>query len=128
MGRENGWAKLYDPSRITLRAAGEFLAGAATVVATMSEWLTAGDVDSPDDIPPDSGAVVRRGLKKIAVYRDPDGKLHERSAACTHLGCVVAWNPNAKSWDCPCHGSRFDVDGNVLNGPAVDELKQVDDE
>jgi Rieske Fe-S protein len=69
--------------------------------------------------------VVRDGLRLIAAYRDDSGSLHECSAICTHLGCVVSWNPAEKSWDCPCHGSRFDVNGDVLNGPAVASLKPV---
>jgi Rieske Fe-S protein len=79
-------------------------------------------VDSPDKIPADGGAVIRRGLSKIACYRDADGKLHEMSASCPHLGCVVAWNSAERSWDCPCHGSRFDAKGQVLNGPALSDL------
>jgi Rieske Fe-S protein len=67
-------------------------------------------------------------LKKIAAYRDDDGTLYERSAICTHLGCVVSWNSTEKSWDCPCHGSRFDKhDGHVLNGPAIDALAPAED-
>jgi Rieske Fe-S protein len=73
------------------------------------------------------GAIVRRGLRKIAVYRDERGDLHERSAYCTHLGCVVAWNRAERTWDCPCHGSRFDVDGGVVHGPAIAPLGEVDD-
>ena len=58
----------------------------------------------------------------VAAYRAPDGTLHERSATCTHQGCIIRWNTIEKSWDCPSHGSRFDVDGKVLNGPAVSDL------
>ena len=64
------------------------------------------------------GAIMRRGLEKIAVYRDADGALHEHSAVCTHLGCIVKWNASEKTWDCPCHGSRYDPHGKVINGPA----------
>ena len=127
MGRENPWASLYDPSRITLGAVGRFLKDGAAVAGTMAEWFSAGDVDSVDEIAPGSGAIVRHGATKVAAYRDPDGRLHERSAACTHLGCVVAWNPVAESWDCRCHGSRFDPYGRVLSGPAVVDLKSVED-
>jgi Rieske Fe-S protein len=67
--------------------------------------------------------VVQRGLRKVAVYRDPQGALHECSAVCPHLGGVVAWNDVEKSWDCPCHGSRFDSNGRVLNGPANRDLE-----
>jgi len=65
-------------------------------------------------------------MRKLAVYRDEQGALHAHSAKCTHLGCVVHWNSAERSWDCPCHGSRFDVDGSVLHGPAVAALEEVD--
>jgi Rieske Fe-S protein len=70
--------------------------------------------------------VVRDGLTKIAVYRDPDGGLHARSAVCPHLSCIVHWNPGEQSWDCPCHGSRFDPYGKVLNGPAMSDLSETE--
>jgi len=66
--------------------------------------------------------VMRKGAHKVAVYRDESGTLHYHSAACTHLKCIVAWNSAEKSWDCGCHGSRFDAMGKVLNGPAVENL------
>jgi len=69
--------------------------------------------------------VLRSGSKKFAVYSDPNGVLHACSAVCTHLGCLVAWNSLEKSWDCPCHGSRFDAMGRVLNGPAVRDLESI---
>lgn len=122
VGRENRWARLYDPSRISPRAAGEFAKENLDVALQYASLATPGEVADPGEIAPDSGAVVRRGLKKVAVYRDAQGALHERSAVCTHLGCVVRWNSLEKSWDCPCHGSRFDSRGRVINGPAIDGL------
>jgi Rieske Fe-S protein len=122
MGRKNDWETLYDPSRKSLLAAGPFLKEDLNVAAQYSDLLTAGEVESVEQIPPGSGAVVRRGLIKVAVYRDKQGQLHERSAICPHLGCVVAWNKLEKSWDCPCHGSRFDALGKVTNGPALGDL------
>jgi glycine/D-amino acid oxidase-like deaminating enzyme/nitrite reductase/ring-hydroxylating ferredoxin subunit len=121
-GRDNEWAALYDPSRKTLRAAGKWLSENLNVAAQAATLFTAGEVGSVEDIPPGSGAVIRRGLAKIAVFRDQGGVAHERSAICPHLGCVVAWNDVEKSWDCPCHGSRFDVRGKVLTGPADRDL------
>jgi glycine/D-amino acid oxidase-like deaminating enzyme/nitrite reductase/ring-hydroxylating ferredoxin subunit len=126
-GRENKWVSLYDPSRKTLRAAGEFAKENLNVVAQYADWVTGGEVDSPDEIVPDGGALVRRGLSKIAAYRDEQGRLHERSATCPHLGCIVAWNGDEKTWDCPCHGSRFDAYGRVINGPANTDLGRVDE-
>ena len=117
-GRHNPWAALYDPSRVTLRAAGEYAKEAVNMAAQFKDWVTGGDVGSAEEIAKDSGAVIRHGVTKVAVYRDPTGLLHERSAVCPHLGCIVAWNAAEKTWDCPCHGSRFDKFGEVINGPA----------
>ena len=126
VGRENEWAALYDPSRISLRAGLEWSKENLNVAAQYTELLTGGEVESADEIAAGTGAVVRRGLTKVAVYRDEDGRLHEHSAICTHLGCVVGWNDEEKSWDCPCHGSRFHrEDGHVLNGPAIKGLDPV---
>jgi glycine/D-amino acid oxidase-like deaminating enzyme/nitrite reductase/ring-hydroxylating ferredoxin subunit len=124
-GRENPWAKLYDPSRKTLRAAGQYIKEAAATTAQYTDWLTPGDVKSVREIPKDSGAILRRGLKKLAVYRDEQGQLHKFSAVCTHLDCVVRWNRVEKTWDCPCHGSRFSKLGEVVNGPANKPLSPV---
>ena len=71
------------------------------------------------------GRVVVQSGKRIAAYRDENGELHKRSAVCTHLKCIVHWNSLEKSWDCPCHGSRFDPRGKVLNGPAASELEEA---
>ena len=122
LGRENPWATLYDPSRKPLRALGKFAKENLNVARQYGDWLTGGDVDSADQIKPGMGAVVRRGLTKVAVYRDESGVLHERSAICPHLGCIVHWNDAEATWDCPCHGSRFDRFGAVLNGPANRDL------
>ena len=80
---------------------------------------TGGDVDQAAAIAPGCGAILQQGAHKIAAYRDESGQLHQRSAYCPHLGCVVRWNGEEQSWDCPCHGSRFNATGEeVLNGPA----------
>jgi glycine/D-amino acid oxidase-like deaminating enzyme/nitrite reductase/ring-hydroxylating ferredoxin subunit len=126
LGRENPWATLYDPSRKTLRAAGEYTKEALNMAAQYTDWLTPGDVHSVDEIAKESGAVLRRGLTKVAVYRDERGELHECSAVCPHLGCIVGWNSTEKTWDCPCHGSRFDRLGQVINGPANSALAGIE--
>jgi Rieske Fe-S protein len=96
------------------------------VTQYVEDYLTGGDVETAEGIPAGEGAILRRGLSKIAVYRDEQGSLHERSAVCKHLGCVVTWNGVEKSWDCPCHGARYDAYGAVINGPATSALDPVD--
>jgi glycine/D-amino acid oxidase-like deaminating enzyme/nitrite reductase/ring-hydroxylating ferredoxin subunit len=123
--RENPWTNLYDPSRKPVRSALEFARENLNVMAEYGQWVTPGEVDSPEAIAPGTGAIVRRGLSKIAVYRSPAGELVERSAVCPHLGCIVAWNATENSWDCPCHGSRFATSGAVLNGPALGPLEKI---
>jgi glycine/D-amino acid oxidase-like deaminating enzyme/nitrite reductase/ring-hydroxylating ferredoxin subunit len=123
VGRTNPWEHLYDPKRVSLRAAPEFLKEQLDVVMQFGKYALPGE--SLDGIQPGEGRVILRGGKRIAVYRDPDGVITERSAACTHLKCIVEWNSIEKSWDCPCHGSRFDPQGNVLNGPAISGLEEV---
>jgi glycine/D-amino acid oxidase-like deaminating enzyme/nitrite reductase/ring-hydroxylating ferredoxin subunit len=126
-GRENPWAALYDPARKTLQAAGSFIDENANVLGHLvKDWIGRGDTKDRHEIPLGSGAIVRDGVKLVAVYRDNDGVFHEHSAACTHLGCVVQWNEVESSWDCPCHGSRFAPDGVVLNGPAAKPLARHD--
>lgn len=127
LGRENPWAKLYDPSRKTLGAAGRFLQENLNMARQYSGWFKRSEVDSPSEVHPGSGAVVRRALTKIAIYRDDDGLLHARSAVCPHLGGIVEWNDAEKTWDCPCHGSRFDRFGKVINGPANRDLAAAEE-
>jgi Rieske Fe-S protein len=122
LGIENRWAKLYDPSRISAKSAGPFVRENLNVAAKFAEWITPGEVSSPDEVKPGTGAVMRDGFKKFAVYRDDDGALHIRSAVCPHLYCIVDWNSVEETWDCPCHGSRFDRYGKVINGPAAADL------
>jgi glycine/D-amino acid oxidase-like deaminating enzyme/nitrite reductase/ring-hydroxylating ferredoxin subunit len=126
-GRENPWTKLYDPGRISLRAAGAFTKENLNMAGQYAEYLAGGDVKSYDEIAPGAGAVVRDGFKKLAAYRDEVGALHVRSAICPHLGCIVAWNSAERTWDCPCHGSRFDPVGRVITGPAITGLEPAED-
>ena len=121
-GREHPWAKAFDPSRKTLKSAGTYVAENLHVVEGVLAHAAPGDEPSADDVPAGHGAIVRHGLKQCAVYRDDQGALHEMSATCPHLGCVVAWNDSDRTWDCPCHGSRFAATGEVVNGPAVSGL------
>ena len=126
-GKDHPWAKLYDPKRITLhpRELAEVAKENVDVAAQYAEYVTPGDVDDVRTIKPGEGRVIRRGVHKVAAYRDDDGVLHERSAVCTHVKCIVGWNTAEKSWDCPCHGSRFDAYGKVMGGPAIEDLGPV---
>jgi glycine/D-amino acid oxidase-like deaminating enzyme/nitrite reductase/ring-hydroxylating ferredoxin subunit len=122
VGRRNRWSSLYDPSRKRLRAAKDFASENANVVAQYAAWVTAGEATSVEQIARGSGAVMRRGMHKVAVYRDDAGALHTYKATCPHLGCIVEWNRTERTWDCPCHGSRFDAHGHIINGPANVDL------
>jgi glycine/D-amino acid oxidase-like deaminating enzyme/nitrite reductase/ring-hydroxylating ferredoxin subunit len=124
------FAELFAPGRKPKRGftLGEYVKDQGPVVANLAEYLGAGEVNSVDAIPAGEGAIVRRGLSKIAAYRDKDGTLTKRSASCTHLGCIVHWNNFEKCWDCPCHGSQFLPDGSVINGPAIWALATVEED
>jgi glycine/D-amino acid oxidase-like deaminating enzyme/nitrite reductase/ring-hydroxylating ferredoxin subunit len=123
-GRKNPWASLYAPSRLMARSLGPLLEENANTAVQYVDWFKPGQVRSPDEIAPGSGAVAQQGLSKTALYRDPGGSVQHRSAVCPHLGGLVRWNALEKTWDCPCHGSRFDVRGRVLNGPSQAPLKE----
>ena len=125
-GRENEWSELYDPSRVTSGAIREFAAENLNVAAQYTELVTPGEVAAVRNVKRGRGAVLRQGLTKLAVYRDNQGVLDPHSAICPHLGCVVQWNSGEKTWDCPCHGSRYHRDGHVVNGPANRGLASVD--
>jgi glycine/D-amino acid oxidase-like deaminating enzyme/nitrite reductase/ring-hydroxylating ferredoxin subunit len=127
-GRENPWGKLYDPSRISLRATPEFLRENLNVAAQYRDYATPGEISELEALARNCGAVIRRGAKKVALYKDAQGGLHERSAICPHLYCIVDWNDAEKTWDCPCHGSRFDRYGKVINGPAISDLAALERE
>jgi Rieske Fe-S protein len=124
-GRPNEWADLYDPARIRIRAASEFARENVNVADQYMIWIKPGEVESIDDILPGQGAVVSKGTTKLAVYREPGGQSHVRSAVCPHLKCIVGWNAEERTWDCPCHGSRFDRYGKVLHGPANSDLEKA---
>ncbi|MBB6610033.1 FAD-dependent oxidoreductase [Pontibacter sp. Tf4] len=124
MGRKNEWATIYDPARVSLKTTGEFLKENLNVAAQYKDYVTGGEVKDASEVIPGTGRIMGRGPNKIAVYCDQDGVRHECSAICTHLGCVVSWNSAEHSWDCPCHGSRFDPFGKVISGPATKDLEK----
>ncbi len=109
LGERPEWASIYDPIR---KAPKEFNKGGDSHSI----------VHSLDDIELGSGAVMNLGRGKVAVWKGDDGTPHAVSALCTHKGCVVTWNNADRTWDCPCHGSIFTADGDVIHGPAVEPL------
>ena len=113
-GRSDPYAGVYSPGRWMPGAAKSLLAENVNLAAQYGDWLTGGDVSSVDQIPPGHGALIRKGLTKLAVYKDDAGQPHCMSAVCTHMGCIVQWNPGETTWDCPCHGSRL----NDFSSPA----------
>jgi Rieske Fe-S protein len=127
LGKENKWSKTYSASRITpLASAKEFIKENADVVYEfVKDRLTKNEADALGEVGIGKGKIMNIDGKKHGVYRDESGRLHIVSAVCTHLGCINHWNEVEQSWDCPCHGSRFSIDGEVLEGPAYAALKKV---
>lgn len=122
-GRESPYANVFDPNRVSLRSAPEVAKAQMHVTRRIvGDRLTPADARSADEVPPGEARVVRSGLGKIGVFRDEHGVAHGVSLRCTHLGCLLHFNAADRSWDCPCHGSRFGIAGEVLAGPAVDPL------
>jgi glycine/D-amino acid oxidase-like deaminating enzyme/nitrite reductase/ring-hydroxylating ferredoxin subunit len=124
-GRDNAWAPTFSPNRVSPRSAHEI----AQLGIRFSTDLVLDRVKPPQawsrtNVPVGEARVVQDGLGKTGVYCDEEGKLHAVSLRCTHMGCLLRFNSAETSWDCPCHGSRFDVDGTVLEGPAVSPLER----
>ncbi|MDB5228858.1 MAG: puuB 1 [Bacteroidota bacterium] len=120
-GKENKWEKIYDPSRVTLKKMGNFFKGLMQGVIPGVKKST-GDEHELLSIKMGEGKLMDLHGEKCGVYRDSQDRMHIVSAKCTHLGCSVAWNNDEKSWDCPCHGSRFTYEGKVIHGPANTDL------
>lgn len=127
--RDNPWADLFDPKRVNVVASAATFVKENVNVARrfVQDRLAQRASTSPDQLEPGEGQVVSAGLEQIALSRDEGGELHAVSARCTHMGCIVHWNPAETSWDCPCHGSRFAADGKLLEGPAVTPLEDRSD-
>lgn len=124
-GATHRWADRFNPNRASLKSVPELARINAKVgLEFFGDRVSPAQACSSDDVPPGEARVVRDGLGKTGVFRDEDGGLHAVSLRCTHLGCLLRFNAAERSWDCPCHGSRFDVDGGVLEGPAVNPLER----
>jgi glycine/D-amino acid oxidase-like deaminating enzyme/nitrite reductase/ring-hydroxylating ferredoxin subunit len=127
-GVENPWADLYAAARIKpLAQAARFLSENIDYARYLAgDFVDTGNVTRVDDIAREAGRTLRVKGKMIAAYRDEHGELHTHSAVCTHLGCNVHFNAAEKTWDCPCHGGRFDIHGQVVNGPPIKALEAVE--
>jgi glycine/D-amino acid oxidase-like deaminating enzyme/nitrite reductase/ring-hydroxylating ferredoxin subunit len=123
LGKKNAVTDLYQARRLT--GMGRMLGRVTNFVAGFSKGRLEQRSSVLDDLLPDEGKVVTIHGKKVAAYRKPDGKIVKLSPVCTHMGCMVKWNSAGKSWDCPCHGSRFKKEGEVLNGPARTPLEKL---
>ncbi|MFF4173295.1 FAD-dependent oxidoreductase [Streptomyces sp. NPDC001744] len=123
-GEDLPWASLYDPRRLRAAEAPSLLKAQGSVLKHfVGDRLRPSHTDTVEEIAPGTGALVRVGGRRCAVYRDEDGGTHSVSARCTHLGCLVHFDDAERAWECPCHGSRFAVDGSVIQGPAVRPLE-----
>lgn len=122
-GRANPWLDLFDARRVKpLAGAGEFVKGNAEVAGHLIGGYLSSKPHSFDDLQPGTAAILKIDGRNVAAFRDEAGEVHAFAAACTHMGCLVGWNETDRTWDCPCHGSRFGVDGAVIHGPAVRPL------
>jgi glycine/D-amino acid oxidase-like deaminating enzyme/nitrite reductase/ring-hydroxylating ferredoxin subunit len=118
IGRKNEWEELYDPKRLNYKSLGNFVKENFNTASQYMDWISPGDSETFTSMGVDEGMIVRHGFSKIAVYRDEHGSYHFHSAVCPHLGGIVHWNSAEKTWDCPCHGSRFSKNGEAINGPS----------
>jgi glycine/D-amino acid oxidase-like deaminating enzyme/nitrite reductase/ring-hydroxylating ferredoxin subunit len=129
MGRDNSLAKVFDSKRFALKQAapGLLKAGAGFAKSLLTDRVLPSHLNGLDHVEPGSGDVVSIDGHKAAAFRDDGGAVHAVSPICTHRGCQVKFNSAERTWDCPCHGSRFDVEGRVIHGPAVRDLASLDE-
>ncbi|MDB6096708.1 MAG: FAD-dependent oxidoreductase [Francisellaceae bacterium] len=118
----NDWEGLYSPTRTILNPLRDLVSNNAKVLMHYSELASFGKFKDPNDLAPDEAAIIQEGLHKSAYYKDKEGKLFKCKALCSHMKGLLKWNALEKSWDCPLHGSRFSPRGEVLNGPANENM------
>lgn len=125
--KENRYAELFTPSRFNAKPGiKNFLIDNSDVAKHLIQGKFAIIHKEIDDLHNDEGAIVKVNGDKAAVYRDTEGTCHIVDSTCTHMGCEVEWNSGDRTWDCPCHASRFSITGEVLEGPAVEPLRKID--
>lgn len=126
LGIEDDFSQIFDTQRITpVQSAGEFMKAGSHIAMGFAKRLYTGSFDSLCDVNTGEGKVLNINGKKVGVYRDQKNEYHCVSPVCTHLKCALSFNEAEKTWDCPCHGSRFDADGRILEGPAVEPLDKI---
>lgn len=129
IGKKNPFYEVFDAGRFTpVKSAKRFTKETANIAGQYLKGLTAGlKNEDLSNLAPGEGKIISHKTHKIAISKTPEGLLKKHAARCTHMGCIVNWNPGEKTWDCPCHGSRFDQDGKVLEGPALKPLEELED-
>lgn len=127
-GKQNPWEELYDPARLMWKMPLDFASEALNMAAQYGDYFSRSDLTTIHSLQPGTGAILQSGWKKYAVYRDDASRVHAFSAICPHLGCILQWNADERSFDCPCHGSRFTCYGKLENGPAITDLKEIPEE
>jgi glycine/D-amino acid oxidase-like deaminating enzyme/nitrite reductase/ring-hydroxylating ferredoxin subunit len=126
-GGESPWTPVFDPQRFKpLASAGELLKQAGTVARAFVGARIGVPREELSAVGRGEGKVIAVDGQKVGVFRDPDGRLHGVNPTCTHMACIVSFNDAEKTWDCPCHGSRYSVDGEVLHAPAIEGLPRID--
>ena len=124
---ESPWQDVYNPSRQTVAASAKnFVVGNLNVAGQLLDGKLS-SLPKDIDIEPEEGKVVEADGKRAGAYKDESGNLHLVNTTCTHMGCELNWNSAEKSWDCPCHGSRFSYEGEVIEGPAIKPLDVTND-
>jgi glycine/D-amino acid oxidase-like deaminating enzyme/nitrite reductase/ring-hydroxylating ferredoxin subunit len=125
-GLDNKWADFYSPKRSPLKVPKRFFTEALNIAKQYGDYITKADIGKVDELKRGEGAILGKDLRRFAIYKDDEGNVHAFSAVCPHLGCIVQWNADERSFDCPCHGSRFTKEGDVVNGPATSGLKKIE--
>jgi glycine/D-amino acid oxidase-like deaminating enzyme/nitrite reductase/ring-hydroxylating ferredoxin subunit len=127
LGKKNPWSELFDVSRKKLKGGmWDYLKENKDYpYYLLRDWLGRADGTSLKQLRKGQGKILNLAGKKVAAYRNQNGKVSLRSPVCTHLKCIVGWNKAEKTWDCPCHGSRFKATGEVLTGPAEEDLEEI---